>query len=352
MATTRPTVIVTGASGDLGSRLVPLLADFNVVGLDWKPPAAGKSPFRFIQMNLEREDCCRELMLLLRDTRAACFVHLASVNTPHHGEPMDPDRMWQINVAGTARVLEAITEANREEMLVKKFIFPSSTLVYGPNRSAEASEETDPATELPRAVRQYLEAEKVIRKRGTGLRACSIYVLRSAAFAGASSHNYLVSAFRAKSNGKPRSFPLPWGSHPLSNRVQFVHVDDMARLISYITHKAEPEPQRLTFLNVTGRGDAISYQQCLEMAHAKRLAVPGSGTLEMLLRYRWNRGTSPIPPDLTPYLNGESLVSGTRLRKFLGQDYEDVIHHTIADAFADSFAPSAEPAPQPSAVPR
>ena len=124
----------------------------------------------------------------------------------------------------------------------------------------------------------------------------------------------------------------------------------MARLISYITHKNEPEPQRLTFLNVTGHGEAISYRKCLEIAQAKRLPVPGDGALQALLRFRWNRGASSIPPDMVPYLTHESLVSTTRLRRFLGADYEDVIHHTIADAFADSFSPASEPASQPSAV--
>jgi hypothetical protein len=39
-----------------------------------------------------------------------------------------------------------------------------------------------------------------------------------------------------------------------------------------------------------------------------------------------------------------------RLRKFLGEDYENVIRYTIADAFADSFAES-QPAPiEPSAA--
>jgi nucleoside-diphosphate-sugar epimerase len=351
MATPRPTVVVSGASGDLGSRLVPLLADFNVIGLDWNQPAT-TVPFRFIHMNLEREDCCRELMLLLRETRAATFVHLASVSSRNRGEVMDTERMWQINVAGIARVLEAITEANREEMLVKKFIFPGSTLIYGPNRTLEANEETEPANDVPRPVQQQIEAEKVIRKRGTGLRACSIYVLRAPAFAGATSHGYLVSAFRANERGKRLSFALPWGSRPLENRVQFVHVDDMARLISYIAHKNEPEPQRLTVLNVTGRGDPISYQKSLEIAQLKRLSVPGKAMFEMLLRYRWNRGSSPIPPDLAPYLISESLVSSTRLKKFLGHDYEDVIHRTIADAFADSFSPASEPASQGSPVSR
>jgi nucleoside-diphosphate-sugar epimerase len=294
-------------------------------------------------MNLEREDCCRELMLLLRETRTATFVHLASVHLRNHGEVMDAERMWQINVAGTARVLEAITEANREEMLVKKFIFPSSTLVYGPNRSTEATEETEPGNNLPLFVKHQLEAERVVRKRGTGLRACSIYILRAPAFAGAGSNNYLVGALRPNAKGKRMSLALLWGKQALENRLQFVHVDDMARVISYIAHKSEPEPQRLTFLNVTGRGDAISYQQVIETAQTKRLGVPGKMALDMVTRFRWNRGVSPIPPDLTPYLMSESLVSSTRLRKFLGQDYEDVVHHTIADALADSFSPVSEP---------
>jgi nucleoside-diphosphate-sugar epimerase len=342
MATARTTVVITGASGDLGSRLVPLLGDFNVVGLDWKQPLT-KAPFRFIHMNLEREDCCRELMLLLRETRTATFVHLASVHPRNNGEVMDAERMWQINVAGTARVLEAITEANREEMLVKKFIFPSSTLVYGPNRSTEATEETEPASDLPLLVKHQLEAERVVRKRGTGLRACSIYILRAPAFAGAGSNNYLVSALRPNAKGKRMALALLWGKQALENRLQFVHVDDMARMISYIAHKSEPEPQRLTFLNITGRGEAISYQQVIDTAQTKRLGVPGKMALDMVTRFRWNRGVSPIPPDLIPYLMSESLVSSTRLRKFLGQDYEDVIHHTIADAFADSFSSAAEP---------
>jgi hypothetical protein len=89
---------------------------------------------------------------------------------------------------------------------------------------------------------------------------------------------------------------------------------------------------------VAGRGEPITYEQCLEIAHAKRLALPGKQGLETLLRFRWKRGSSPIPPDSADYLMGESLVSTARLRKFLGSDYEDVIHHTIGEAFGDSFA--------------
>ena len=45
----------------------------------------------------------------------------------------------------------------------------------------------------------------------------------------------------------------PYGKKYLDNKIQFIHVDDMARLIAWILHR-EPEAQRLTTLNVAGRG--------------------------------------------------------------------------------------------------
>jgi hypothetical protein len=39
-----------------------------------------------------------------------------------------------------------------------------------------------------------------------------------------------------------------------------------------------------------------------------------------------------------PYMTGEYIMNTDRLRKFLGEDYENVIHYSVADAFADSFA--------------
>ncbi len=36
-------------------------------------------------------------------------------------------------------------------------------------------------------------------------------------------------------------------------------------------------------------------------------------------------------------MTGEYLLNTDRLRKFLGESYEDVIRYSIADAFADCF---------------
>ncbi len=38
MESAKPAVVVTGIAGNLGSRLLPLLGDFSVIGVDVSPP--------------------------------------------------------------------------------------------------------------------------------------------------------------------------------------------------------------------------------------------------------------------------------------------------------------------------
>ena len=125
----RAKVVVTGISGNLGVRLLSQLPDFEVIGLDLNPPKTDL-PLKFQPIDLGREESCRELYLLLREERPAAVVHLAFVIDPMRTGVLDVDRMWHINVAGTARVMEAITEANRDEVIVQKFVYPSSVSVY------------------------------------------------------------------------------------------------------------------------------------------------------------------------------------------------------------------------------
>ena len=67
MATAPPTIVITGISGNLGLRLLPQLAEFQVVGVDLHAPKNGfpsESKVRFIAMDLAEEESCRELFLL------------------------------------------------------------------------------------------------------------------------------------------------------------------------------------------------------------------------------------------------------------------------------------------------
>lgn len=347
----KPVVVVTGIAGNLGSRLLPLLKGFSVIGVDVSPPQTD-SPLQFERMDLGEESSTRALYELLRDTRAFSVVHLAFVLDPVRAGVLDVERMWQINVAGTARVMEAITEANRTaDDGVKQFIFPSSVSAYGPDLPAPATEESPLAAHtLPYAIHKK-QADEVVRQRSPALRGCSAYILRPHIFAGASVENYMMGAFHGTPNGtgtraermrrENKRLPcmLPSGQQYLDNKIQFIHVDDMARLILHILQR-EPETQRLTVLNVAGRGEPLTFGRCVEMAGAKLLRVPGRWTMRLALQFLWKWKISAIPPEAVPYMTSEYVMDTSRLRRFLGPEYEHVIRYTIADAFADSFKPT------------
>jgi nucleoside-diphosphate-sugar epimerase len=344
----RPVVVVTGISGNLGSRLLPLLRSFSVIGVDVRPPQTD-SELQFESLDLGQESSTRKLYELLRDTHPFAVIHLAFVIDPVRSGVLDVGRMWQINVAGTARVMEAVTEVNRTaDDGIKQFIYPSSVSVYGSDLGSPATEEAAfGAHTLPYAIHKK-EADEVVQQRCTALRGCSVYILRPHIFAGATVQNYLLGAFRGTPNGKGKRAErmrsegkrlpvmLPRGEQYLDNKIQFIHIDDMGRLIRHVLQR-EPEMQRLTVLNVAGRGEPLTFAKCIEMARAKLVRVPGKWAMRQVLSFLWTRQISAIPPEAVPYMTGQYIMNTDRLRRFLGPEYEHVIRYTITDAFADSF---------------
>ncbi len=328
-----------------------MLSDYQVVGVDVTPPTQC-TVSQFVSLDLGNEESTRELLLLLREIQPISVVHLAFVIDPQRSGVLDVDRMWRINVGGTARVIEAITEANRTAgSIVRQFIFPSSVSAYGSDLPAAVEEDAPlSAHTLPYALHKK-ESDLVVQQRAPALRGCGVFILRPHIFAGASVENYLMGAFRGTPNGKGRyaarmrasskRLPcmLPYGRQYLDHKIQFVHVDDMARLIAWILTR-DPEAQRLTILNVAGRGESLTFGQCIEMAKAKLIRVPGRWGMRRVLELLWSLKLSAIPPDATPYMTGQYIMNTERLKRFLGDDYEMVIKKTNAEAFADSFASS------------
>src|SRR6266567_5043482 len=306
MADALPSIVVTGISGNLGQRLLPMLAGFRVVGVDFRAPQTDL-PIQFVQMDLGQEASCLQLLQLLREVRPVAVVHMAFVLDAVRTGILDRDRIWQINVAGTARVMEAITEVNRDWPMIEKFVFVSSVAAYGPGLSQPATEETPLQAHSYTYGVHKMEADRVVQQRAPALRGCSVYILRPHIFAGASVDNYFMEAFRGipggtskraarmREQGKRLPCILPFGKTYLENKIQFVHVDDMARLITWLLQR-EPEARRLTTLNVAGRGEPLTFEQCIRIAQAKLLRVPGKWGMRQVLRWLWSLKLSAIPP--------------------------------------------------------
>src|SRR5437764_14411776 len=111
-----------------------------------------------------------------------------------------------------------------------------------------------------------MEADRVVHERALALLGCSVYVLRPHIFAGASIDNYFMEAFRGipggaskraakmRKQGKRLPCMLPAGNKYLQNRIQFVHVAAVARLVPFILNTTEAEGRGPSILNVAGRG--------------------------------------------------------------------------------------------------
>jgi nucleoside-diphosphate-sugar epimerase len=341
------TVLVTGIAGNLGARLLPLLSDFHVVGVDTRPPESSGLA-RFEQTDLGREPSCWQLIELLRETGAQSVVHLAFVLDPQRSGVLDPERMWQINVAGTARVMEAVSVVNRTGGQIRQFIFSSSVAVYGSDTAGPVKEEAPLcAHTLPSAIHKR-EADEVVRHRAESLGDCHTYIVRPHIFAGASVQNYMMGALRGtplgsskhaarmRAAGKRLPWLLPRGQKYLEKRFQFVHVDDMARLLVHLLNRPASDPP-LTILNVAGRGEPITIQRCAEIAQARIKRAPTRAACRAVFGLLWKLGISSIPPAALPYLIGSYTMDTTRLQHFLGEEYGRVIQYTIEDALRDSF---------------
>src|SRR5438045_4022654 len=142
--------------------------------------------------------------------------------------------------------------------MAEKFIFMGSVSAYGPDLSRAATEDSTLSAHTYVYGVHKKESDRVVQQRAAALRGCSVYILRPHIFAGASVQNYFMEAFRGipggaskraakmRDQGKRLPCMLPRGRQYLQNRIQFVHVDDVARLLTHILKKTEPETQRLT----------------------------------------------------------------------------------------------------------
>jgi nucleoside-diphosphate-sugar epimerase len=263
--------------------------------------------------------------------------------------PFDAERMWQINVAGTARVMEAISVVNRTGGSVRQFIFTSSAAAYGPENSGAVMEGAPlRGHTLPYVVHKR-ESDEVVRYRSESLGECRAYLLRPQIYAGSSVQNYLMGALRESVDSKSRqparkrakgrrlAVVLPRGRKYVEQRFQFVHVDDVARLIAYILQRPHSD-QPLTILNVAAHGDPLSLEACIEIAQANVTRVPSRAACRIVAAMLWKWGVSSVPPEALPYMIGSYTMDTTHLQQFLGPDYPKVIRYSVEEALRDSFA--------------
>jgi nucleoside-diphosphate-sugar epimerase len=353
----KQTILITGVSGNLGARLVKQLAHAQVIGADIREPSSRDGIFRFEKIDLAEERSCDQLLDLMRAYNPEAVAHLAFVAAPERIGGPEGKSMWQVNVVGTSRVIEAIAEHNRmseDAGGVERFIFTSSAAVYGPHPAPPVLESAPAQAQGMVWAEQQQEADRTVQQRAGALRRCKTYILRSHLYGGADAQNYELTALRGtpgarrrlgqhlRRRGRRLPLFLPSKGNYLEHKLQFVHADDVAGLIAYIVARPQNDP-RLTILNVAGRGDPLTLRQCVEIAGSRVRLLPGIVFCQEAMRLLWDWGASDIPPQALPYLLGSCALETTRLRLFLGEHYREVIQHTSEEALIESLQASRNP---------
>jgi nucleoside-diphosphate-sugar epimerase len=284
-------VAVTGVSGFLGQRLLPLLDASprvdRIVGIDVRDPAR-----RARKLEFHRGDVLGSTLVPpLRD--ADVVVHLAAVSGPIP----DDDLFTRVNVDGTRRVLAAAEDAG-----VRKVVRPSSTAVYGAwaNNPLPLTEEAPlrPSPSYLPAIADA-ECERVLAEWHDARPGRVVTRLRIAPVVGGGATSLLASVATAKAPVRVRGATPP---------VQVVHVDDAAAALELAT-TADLDGA----YNVAADG-WLGADEAKALIPGRRPPALPMEVAERVLAAGWNTGLGDAPPSVLPYLVHPWVVANDRLK--------------------------------------
>ncbi len=286
------TFLVTGGAGFLGINLIRLLLQKGerVVSLD-------RAPFRF-------RDVAHRIRVILGDIRdpevvtqavsdADVVVHAAAAL------PLYPrDDIFSTEVEGTRLLLDAVQKAG-----VERFVFISSTAVYGIPKKHPVCEEDELAGVGPYGEAK-IEAERLcLQYRERGL---CVPILRPKTFVGPERLGVFAMLYEWASEG--RHFPILGKGR---NRYQLLDVEDLCEFI-YLVARGDAQPVNDTF-NVGAREFTTlreDFQAVLDAAGFGKRVIPiPAGPAVLLLKALEQLRLSPLYQWVYETVDKDSFVS-------------------------------------------
>ena len=309
-------VLVTGSSGYCGRVIARHLVNrgIRVVGLDVQPPGrdAGHPGLAFVQADVRSRGLLERIVAAHEPTHV---IHLAFRIDPTH----DPEADRVLNVDGSLNVGRACFAAPS----VRQVVLMSSTSVYGAHRdNPEWIDEDHPLRSdgYPYADhKRRCEARFRAMARGTDKR---LVILRPCTVAGPST---------PRRGGVVRTIarsPLLPSVIGGDGRIQLVHEDDLAELVSCVLHDAEIAG---TF-NLCP--DSYSTIEALGRTQGARCIPVHPAVLRLLLGLGWRLRLSSTSPAAAPLVAHGIVGSAARIRERYGYAFRFGTREAFLDAVA------------------
>lgn len=284
-------VVVTGAAGRLGRRLLPLVAAdpevSRIVAIDPAPLSRRVARLDAYQTDLNGAP----LGPLLEGVDT--LVHLAFSSKTEIDEP----GARHANIDGTERLLEAASAAG-----VGHVVVVSSATVYGawPNNPVPLTEEASlrPNGGFVYAV-QKAQIERLVADWRDDSSDRSTAVLRPAMALAENDSSFIARSLAAAAGIRAADLDPP---------VQFVHLDDIASAVDLARRN------RLDGAYNVAPDGWISGELARALAGAApRLRLPAR-LAARLAEWSWELRLGPIPPGLLPYTEHPWVVANDKLR--------------------------------------
>jgi UDP-glucose 4-epimerase len=291
-------VAVTGASGDFGRLLLPLLerdpAVESILVLDLARPEGAKVEFH--RVDLTRHDAEAELTEALAERPVDALYHLAFL----FGRVRNGSLAHELEVVGTIHVLAAVGRARLPRLVV-----PSLTAVYGAHGQHPALLREEVALAgcpHSRFVSDKVEVEgqvRAFRERHPDTR---VLVLRFAPILGPSVDNPATRMLR-----RP-VVPTLLGYDPLW---QALHEEDAARAL-HLALAADASGE----FNIVGQG-VLPLSGLVRQAGGRSLPLPGP-VFRAALHALGAVGAAGLPVALLDYIHFSWVADGERAETALG----------------------------------
>ncbi len=245
-----PTILMTGASGLIGSQIIQKLShDYTVVGLDIAQESKGD--VEILETDLTKDDSVRNVLTSIRErfgSDIASVIHLAAYYD-FSGE--DNPLYEELTVNGTRRLLR---ELHRQNFNVEQFVFSSSLLVMEPDEKGRRISELSSTRAAWAYPESKLKAEQVI-KEGRG--DIPIVILRIAGVYDEFCHSLPISQHIARIFEKQfESYVFPGDA---SHGQALVHLQDLADCFRKVVDRRKSLDAESLFL--IAEPDVMSYEE-------------------------------------------------------------------------------------------